>query len=149
MFKFFSSIASLLFGKRLLSIPYEVIVDYAIARIRSMAKSAALGFAGIVLILTGALVAYFNVLATYDLKGVFMMSAVAGGGIGICVLGVLLIAIASYKKSHPEHITRPSDVLTTEMHSPLEQAFANLINEFVENRREKHAAKEAAATGAV
>lgn len=148
MFKVLSSIASLFFGRRLLSIPYEVIVDYAIGRIRGMAKSAAIGFAGMVLLLTGALVAYFNVLAIYDLKGVFMMTAVASGGLGICVLGIILIAVASYKKSHPEHLQRPSDVLTTEVHSPLEEAFANLINDFVENRKDKHAAKEAA-TGAV
>jgi hypothetical protein len=148
MFKIFSYLASLLFGKRLLSIPYEVIVDYAIARVQSMAKSAAIGFAGLVLILTGILVAFFNVLAVYDLKGVWMMTAVAGGGLGICVVGILLIAIASYKKTHPERLVRPSDVLTTEMHSPLEQAFANLINEFVDNRKEKHAEK-AATTGAV
>lgn len=144
MLKILSYIVSLLFGKRMLSVPYEVIVDYAIARIRSMAKSAALGFAGLILLLTGALVAFFNVLHNYDLSGVMRMTAVAGGGLGICTLGIILIMIASYKKSHPEHLLRPSDVLSSELHSPLESAFANLINEFVDNRKEKHAATKAA-----
>lgn len=146
MFKILSFIGTFLFGRRLLSIPYEVMVDYAIARIRGMAQSVALGFAGIVLILTGFLVSFFSVLAVYDDKGYFMLSAVAGGGLGICALGGILIFAASYKKHHP--IDKPSEFLTQPVHGPIEEAVASLITEFVNNRREKHAHKEAA-TGAV
>ncbi|AZZ37505.1 hypothetical protein CIK05_12110 [Bdellovibrio sp. qaytius] len=146
MLKILSFIGTFLFGKRLLSIPYEVIVDYAIARVRGMAQSVALGFAGIVLILTGFLVSFFNVLSVYDDKGYFMLSAVAGGGLGICVLGAILIMVASYKKHHP--VITTADVLTQSVHSPIEEAVASLITEFINNRKEKHAAKEAA-TGAV
>ncbi|MES2801682.1 MAG: hypothetical protein V4654_04270 [Bdellovibrionota bacterium] len=146
MFKILSFIGSFLFGKRLLSIPYEVIVDYAIARVRGMAHSVAFGFVGIVLILTGFLVSFFNILSVYDDKGYFLMSAVAGGGLGICALGIIFIIAASIKKS--ENLVRPSEVLTHEVHSPLEEAVASLIAEFVNNRKEKHAEKHAA-TGAV
>ena len=146
MFKILSFIGSFLFGKRLLSIPYEVMVDYAIARIRGMARSVALGFAGIVFILTGFLVSFFNILSIYDEKGYLMMSAVAGGGLGICVLGAIMIAVASYKKNHP--IQHHPEFLTQPVHGPIEEAVASLITEFVNNRREKHAHKEAA-TGAV
>ena len=147
MFKILSFIGSFLFGKRLLSIPYEMIVDYAIARVRGMAQSVALGFAGIVLILTGFLVSFFNVLAVYDDKGYFMMSAVAGGGLGICVLGAAFVAAASYKKHHP--IEKPTELMAHQpVHGPIEEAVASLITEFIHNRKEKHAQKEAA-TGAV
>jgi hypothetical protein len=141
MFKILSYLASLLFGKRLMSVPYEAIVDYAIAQIRSMAKSAALGFAGMVLLLTGALVAFFNILATYDMKGYVMMSAVAGGGVTICAIGAVLVLFATYKKTHVENIVRPSDMMAAQSHSPLDEAFAGLINEFVQNRKEKHQAE--------
>lgn len=144
MLKILTYIVSLLFGKRLISVSYEVIVDYAIARVRSMAKSAAMGFAGIVLLITGALVAFFNVLSTYDEKSVLLFSAVAGGGLSISGLGFLLILIASYRKSHTDHIAHPSEVFGAQAHSPLEEAMANLINDFVANRREKHAEKQAA-----
>jgi len=124
-----------------------MIVDYAIARVRGMARSVALGFAGIVLILTGFLVSFFNVLSVYDDKGYFMMSAVAGGGLGICVLGAILLMVASYKKHHPVAVTS-SEMLTQPVHGPIEQAVASIITDFINNRKEKHAHKEAA-TGAV
>lgn len=132
-----------------MSVPYEVIVDYAITRVKSMAKSAALGFAGMVLLLTGALVAFFNVLAVYDEKGVVMMSAVASGGIAICVLGILLLFMATNKKTQAENITRPSDLLGPQNNSPLEEAIAHLINEFVANKKEQQAEKQTATTGAI
>lgn len=146
MWKILSFIGSFLFGKRLLAIPYEAMVDYAIARVRGMAQSIALGFAGIVLILTGFLVAFFNTLSVYDDKGYFMLSAVAGGGLGICVLGAILIAIAKYKKSHT-HV-EAHEVLTQPIHGPIEAAVADMITEFINNRKDKHAHKQAA-TGAL
>lgn len=145
MFKVFSFIVSMLFSKRMLSIPYEVVVDYALARIKVMAQSAVLALVGIVLLLTGFLVAFFNFLSTYDTKGFFTLSAVATGGLGICVVGIACLVGANIKK---DHSVKPSEVLAHGAHSPIEDAIASFITEFVNNRKEKHASQKAA-TGAV
>jgi hypothetical protein len=141
MWKVLSFIASFLFGKKFISIPYEVIVDYAIARVRLLAQSAALGFAGIVLILTGFLVSFFNLLSNFDQKGYFAMSAVASGGLSILLIGVIVLLFASFKKS--VSLVRPSDVLTQQVHSPLEEALATLITDFARSRKEKADAEQA------
>lgn len=134
MFKILRFIGSFLFGKRMLQIPYEVIVDYALARVKVMAQSAALSLVGIVLLLTGFLVSFFNTLSTYDQKGYFVLSAVAGGGLGICALGIAFLVTANLKK---EHAVKPSEVLHG-VHSPIEDALAILITDFVNSRKEKH-----------
>lgn len=144
MFKILRFIGSFLFGKRMLQIPYEVIVDYALARVKVMAQSAALSLVGIVLLLTGFLVSFFNTLSTYDLKGYFVLSAVAAGGLGICALGIVFLVVANYRK---DHSLKPSEVIHG-VHSPIEDALAALITDFVNNRKEKHEHKEAV-TGAV
>lgn len=140
--KIFSVIGSFLFGKRLISIPYEVIVDYAIARVRHLFQSAAMGFAGIVLMLTGFLVTFFNLLSYYDLKGFFAMTAVASGGLSMLLIGIIFLGIARSKKS--VSLVRPSDVLTQQIHSPLEEALALLITDFVKGRHEKSEARDTA-----
>lgn len=140
MWKVLSFFASFLFGKKLISIPYEVIVDYAIARVRLLAQSAALGFVGIVLILTGFLVSFFNLLSIFDQKGFFSMSAVASGGFSIGLVGIIVLLFASFKKSVA--LVRPSDVLTQQVHSPLEEALATLITDFAKSRKEKSEAEQ-------
>lgn len=135
MLKILSYLVSFLFGKRLISIPYEVIVDYAIARVRLLVQSAAVGFSGIVLILTGFLVSFFNLLSYFDQQGRFAMTAVASGGLSMCLVGAIFLVFASFKKS--VSLVRPSDVLTQQVHSPIEDAIAVLITDFVNSRKEK------------
>lgn len=141
MFKIFSYLASILIGQligqQIRSAPYKAIVDYALAQMQSMARSAAFEFSGIVLILTGFLITIFNLLATYDLKGYLTMSAVAGGGITIFAMGSVVVLIPTFKKNKIEIEISPSEKRDAPSHSLFAEAFADLISEFVQNRKEK------------
>lgn len=136
MIKILSFVSSFLFGKRLISIPYEVIVDYAIARMRILVQSIAIGFTGLSLVLVGFFVSFFNLLSHFDQTGFFSMTAVARGGLLLCGIGFIFILFASLKKR--VSLVQPSDVLTQQVHSPLEDAVALLVTDFVKNRQAKN-----------
>lgn len=98
MIKILSLISSFLFGKRLISIPFEAMVDYAIVRMRILVQSVAIGFTGLSLVLVGFFVSFFNLLDQFDQTGYFSMTAVARGGLSLCGIGFIFLLVASFKK---------------------------------------------------
>ena len=136
MLKILSVIASFLFGKQMSSGPsYEDLVDYAFERLRSIVNSAAIGLSGIVLVITGFIFTTFNLLNQYDQHASVAMTAVAAGGLVLCVVGLGFILFASRKTKTP---LEKSEGLKTHhpAASPLEEALSLLVMDFVKARQE-------------
>lgn len=121
---------------------YEKILDLAFKRIYEVLNSIAYGLSGIILMITGFLVAYFNILSQYDRVGTITVGAVAVGGIVLIFLGFGII-YNNTKKDFTAAIKTPP-VNHPPLPSPIELAIVALVQEFIKERefsREKEREK--------
>jgi hypothetical protein len=141
MLNFLSSIYTviieLLTGKESNSNIYEKIIDLSFNRVFELLNVLAYGVAGLILLLTGFLISYFNLLTQYDRVGTVNIGAVAIGGIVLCFLGLGILYNNS--KSKKQNTNQLESALPThkEIHSsPIENALAALLLDFVKEREE-------------
>lgn len=112
---------------------YEKILDLAFKRIYEVLNAIAYGLSGIILMITGFLVAYFNVLSQYDRVGSITMGAVASGGIVLIFIGFGIVYNNTKKDFTSPAIRTPQANLTPHT-SPIELAVAALVQEFIKER---------------
>ena len=136
MYNFFKTIFSLILesltGLSSDGSIYEKTLDLAFKRVYEVLSAIAYGLSGMILMITGFLVAYFNILSQYDRVGTITVGAVAVGGIVLVFIGFGIV----YNKTKKDY-TAPQKILQTAQSphpSPIELAVAALVQEFIKER---------------
>lgn len=128
---------------------YEKIIDDIFERSGKILGRAALALFGVLIIVSGLLASYFNLLNQYDQTGSVAVGAVASGGLVLVLIGLGLVFAAS-RKSMTEKILghgqaeNKSEASASPAVGPstLEQAMALLILDFVEERKQERELKK-------
>jgi hypothetical protein len=123
---------------------YEKVMDHAFNRIYEVLNVIAYGLTGVILMITGFVVAYFNLLGQYDRIGVFAIDAVSIGGLVLSFIGFGIVYNSSRKQLRFSFFkeTRPVEQPTNNS-SPIEHALAAILMDFVKERElDREIAKE-------
>jgi len=142
MFKLLSNFATYLLnlfsGQKSDAPIYEKIVDFAFERLYEMINVIAYGFSGIILVISGFLATYFNLLNQFDRMGYIYLNAVSTGGIVLIFIGFGIL----YNASKQEVTTSTSRKdMAPPSPSPVEIAVAALIQDFVKERERERELK--------
>ena len=138
MIQFISSLFSFLFEK--LSGPgdeidrYKKLLDIGIDKIYNLINNTLYGVLGLILLLIGAITAYFKILYDYDHLKDLNFSAVAIGGAILAIFGLAILFNFKRKKKlllSNENSTKVS----TKTPSALEDALAALIMDYIDERK--------------
>lgn len=148
MFDFLKTIYSFIIesltGKKNDKFFYDKILDLAFDRVYEVLNTIAYGLTGIILMLTGFIFTYYNLLSQYDRIGTVDLGAVAIGGIVLIFIGFGIVYNNSRKFITDTVKTTESSLMQTP--SPIENAIAAFIQDIVKEReysreKEKEQAK--------
>lgn len=136
---------SLFQGSHAEPLTYEKLVDDIFARLAKVMSKATFGLSGVLLIMSGFLAAYFNLLNQYDQTGTILVGAVASGGFVLMFLGSVLIYISARKPMTERlgpALAQEQAARETSSSSTLEQALAALVLDYIEERKRDRATSE-------
>jgi hypothetical protein len=116
---------------------YETIIELTFSRIIELINILAYGVSGLIFLLSGFLISYFNLLSQYDRIGTISIGAVAIGGLVLCFIGFGILYNTATKKisTNIKHNTENKTHHET-YGSPIENAIAALVLDFVKEREE-------------
>jgi hypothetical protein len=117
---------------------YVQIIDQVFEKINNLLTISAYWLSGLVLLLVGVLVSYFNLLAQYDRVGTVVLGAVPTGGLVLSLIGSGIIYNASKTQSNKtnQKKQRPIAEQQANQSPPIEQAIALLIMDFIKEREQ-------------
>lgn len=120
---------------------YEKTIDHVFNRLSEIFALTAYGVSGIIIMITGFLSAYFNILYEYDKLGVAKLGAISIGGVALFILGLALIFNYSKRSVSYRNSKITQNRSESSNASPLEHAIVAIIQDFIverQNERQKN-----------